>query len=191
MKKRGKSGTSKQSAESKKKLFVEAYLSNGGNATQAAIAAGYKESNAYKSGYRLTKDAQVIAMLGQRQDYLAKTYSLTTEDIIKSIAQDLHFDPADMFNEDGSLKRIIDLDEDTRMAIDSFETIQIGSADAPVFIKKIKRSPKATAREQAMKHLGMFKKDNEQLRAITLDVTDAASKVAQLLKSAKARKDGR
>ena len=36
-----KAGTSKQAAADKKKLFAEAYIANGGNASEAAKSAGY------------------------------------------------------------------------------------------------------------------------------------------------------
>lgn len=159
---KGKAGTSKSSREDKKALFVEAFLSNGGNATEAALSAGYSKGGAAKSGYRLTKDVQVMSMIRQRQDELAKKYSLTTEDVIRSISQELHFDPLKLFKDDGSLRPITELDEDTRKALVSVETVQVGSAEAPIFIRKLKWAQKATAREQAMKHLGMFERDNRQ-----------------------------
>ena len=159
---RVKAGTSKLSADDRKRLFVEAYLSNGGNATDAALAAGYSQGGASKAGYRLSKDVQVMSAVRQKQDELAKKYSLTTDDVIRSISQEIHFDPANLYNEDGSLKAITELDEDTRKALVSVEMIQVGSPDAPVFVKKIKWAQKSTAREQAMKHLGMFERDNLQ-----------------------------
>jgi hypothetical protein len=60
------------------------------------------------------------------------------------------------------LKPIRDLDPMTRMALSSVEFEQKGSQDAPVFVRKVKWGSKAAAREQAMKHLGMFERDNEQ-----------------------------
>ena len=103
-----------------------------------------------------------MSAVRQKQDELAKKYSLTTDDVIRSISQEIHFDPANLYNEDGSLKAITELDEDTRKALVSVEMIQVGSPDAPVFVKKIKWAQKSTAREQAMKHLGMFERDNLQ-----------------------------
>ena len=157
-----KAGTSSQAAADRKKLFAEAYIANGGNASEAAKSAGYAEKSAGVTGCRLLKDAQVKAILDERQTALANKYELTAEAIIKSIAQEIHFDPANVFNEDGSVKSILEMDVDTRMALVSLETIQMGSPDAPVWIKKIKWAGKDKAREQAMKHLGMFERDNKQ-----------------------------
>ena len=115
--KTNKAGTSKQAAVDRKKLFAEAYIANGGNASEAARSAGYSEKTAHVSGCRLLKDVQVRAILDDRQAALANKYELTAEAIIKSIAQELHFDPADIFNEDGSVKSVGEMDKDTRMAL--------------------------------------------------------------------------
>lgn len=157
-----KAGTSKQAAADKKKLFAEAYIANGGNASEAAKSAGYAESSAGVTGCRLLKDAQVRLILDERQSALANKYELTAEAIIKSIAQELHFDPANLFNEDGSVKSVAEMDADTRMALVSIETMQLGDPANPAIIRKIKWATKSQAREQAMKHLGMFERDNKQ-----------------------------
>ena len=157
-----KAGTSKQSAGEKKKLFAEAYIANGGNASEAAKSAGYSAKTAGVTGCRLLKDVQVQSILGERQKALANKYELTAEAIIKSIAQDLHFDPANLFNGDGSVKAVAEMDADTRMALVGIETLQLGDADSPAIIRKIKWATKHQAREQAMKHLGMFAQDNKQ-----------------------------
>ena len=157
-----KAGTSKQAAVDRKKLFAEAYIANGGNASEAARSAGYAEKSVGVTGCRLLKDAQVRLILDERQSALANKYELTAEAIIKSIAQELHFDPANLFNDDGSVKSITDMDADTRMALVSIETLQLGDADSPAIIRKIKWATKHQAREQAMRHLGMFEQDNKQ-----------------------------
>ena len=157
-----KAGTSKQAAGEKKKLFAEAYIANGGNASEAAKSAGYSAKTAGVIGCRLLKDVQVQSILGERQKALANKYELTAEAIIKSIAQELHFDPANLFNEDGSVKSVSEMDADTRMALVSIETLQLGDPESPAIIRKIKWATKHQAREQAMKHLGMFEQDNKQ-----------------------------
>lgn len=157
-----KAGTSSQAAADRKKLFAEAYIANGGNASEAAKSAGYSAKTAGAAGCRLLKDVEVKSILDARQTALANKYELTAEAIIRSIAQEIHFDPAKLFNEDGSIKAISEMDEDTRMALVSIETVQMGDPDAPAYIKKIKWAGKDRAREQAMKHLGMFERDNKQ-----------------------------
>ena len=157
-----KAGTSSQAAADRKKLFAEAYIANGGNASEAAKSAGYSAKTAGAAGCRLLKDVEVKAILDARQTALANKYELTAEAIIKSIAQELHFDPVHLFRDDGSVKPVSEMDADTRMALVSIETLQMGDPESPAIIRKIKWAGKDRAREQAMKHLGMFEKDNGQ-----------------------------
>ncbi len=157
-----KAGTSKQAANDRKKLFAEAYIANGGNASEAAKSAGYSEKTARQQGARLLSDVYIRSILDERQNALANKYELTAEAIIKSIAQELHFDPADIFNADGSVKSVVEMDKDTRMALVSIETIQMGDPESPAIVRKIKWADRSKARDQAMKHLGMFEKDNAQ-----------------------------
>src|ERR1051325_1656535 len=50
----------------KQRLFAEAYLANNGNATKAAIAAGYSEKMAYSIGHENTKKHEIREYLRQR-----------------------------------------------------------------------------------------------------------------------------
>ena len=148
-------------------LFVEAYISNGGNATQAGVACGFSPKTAYSTGQRMLKHAEVVLKLRERQAELAKKYELTTDSVIKSLAQAVHFDPRKMFRGDGTLKHPTELDDDTASALASFEVTEefdgAGSGRVQMgFTKKIKWLDKNTAREQAMKHLGLYQEDNKQ-----------------------------
>ena len=160
---RVKAGTSRAEAERKKKLYVEAYITNGGNKTQAAVEAGYPPGRAAeKAAERLSKDVVVQQMIAERAEAVANKYELTTELAARSIYQELTFDPGKLYREDGSLKDVTELDEDTRMALTSVEFEQLGDKDSPVIVRKMKWAPRHQAREQLMKHLGMFEKDNAQ-----------------------------
>lgn len=163
-----KAGNSQVDAAARRAIFVEAYIANGGNATEAAKTAGYSDKTAYSQGCRLLKHVEVAAKVAKRAETLAKKYELTTDLVVKSIVQELTFDPANLYQAGGQLKDITELDEDTRMALASVEFEQLGSRDAPVFVRKIKWAARQGAREQAMKHLGMFLKDNEQQPAPTV-----------------------
>lgn len=162
-KKRPKAGTGKGSAADRKHRFAQAYIANGGNATEAAKTAGYSPATAGSQGSRLLKDVEVSTLIQQGAQKLAKKYELTADLVVRSIVQELTFDPANLYDAEGNLKKVTDLDEDTRMALASVEFEQIGSPDAPVFVRKVKWSQRQSAREQAMKHLGMFELDNKQI----------------------------
>lgn len=160
---RVKAGTSKDAAQARKRLFVEAYIQNGGNATEAAVKAGYSPGpSARVQGCRLLADPNITSEIEKRSEAVAKKYELTTEMVMRSIVQELSFDPAKLYDAEGRLRPITDLDEDTRMVLAGIEFEQHGSQDAPVFVRKVKWSQRQGAREHAMKHLGMFSEDNKQ-----------------------------
>jgi phage terminase small subunit len=159
---RKKAGTSKEATAERKARFVNAYIANGGNATEAAKTAGYSHKTAGSQGQRLLKDVEIASQIAERAREIADKYRLTPELAARSIVQELSFDPAKLYNEDGSLKPITDLDEDTRMALVGIEFEQLGSPTAPVFVRKVKWASRASARDALMKHLGMFEADNKQ-----------------------------
>lgn len=158
-----KAGNTQEDAANRRKLFIEAYLTNGGNASQAAIAAGYSPHTAGVTGSRLLKHAEVLAQLQQRRNALLSKLELTTESALKSLAQAVHFDPRKLYDASGGLKPVHDLDEDTAMALSGFEVTEEKDRGKVVgFTKKVKWLDKNAAREQAMKHLGLYEQDNKQ-----------------------------
>lgn len=161
-----KAGTSKEAAASRKRLFVEAFLANGGNATAAAKAAGFAERSAHNAGCRMVKDSEVLVMLAARQEKLAAKFELTTEAVLRNLSQAIFFDPRKLYRPDGTLKPVHELDDDTAQALAGFEVTEevSGKGEDRVvgFTKKVKWLDKNTAREQAMKHLGQYREDNKQ-----------------------------
>jgi len=165
--KKVKASSSQAAAESRRTLFIEAYLANGGNATNAAKAAGFSEKSAHQQGCALLKHPKVIHRLDERRKELAQKYELTTENVIKSLAQAVYFDPRKLYDENGNLKPITELDDDTAQALSGFEVMEekgSGEDRGKVigFTKKVKWLDKNVAREQAMKHLGLYEQDNKQ-----------------------------
>lgn len=160
---RTKAGTSKEAAEQRRVLYAKAYVANGGNKTQSAVAAGFSPKSAERQGIRMSGDVRVKTLISEFAQKVANKYDLTAELAARSIVQELSFDPAKLYNDDGSLKAIPDLDEDTRMALVGVEFEEIGGGDSPlVRVRKVKWANRASARDHLMKHLGMFEKDNAQ-----------------------------
>lgn len=184
-----KQGTSKAAAAVRRAKFVEAYIANGGNATEAAREAGYPARSARSRGHELVKDRDVLDAIRKRQDELAKKLELTTEGVLRSLAQAVHFDPRKLYNEDGTLKSPTELDDDTAAALAGIEIIERRNDDesAVVTKTKIRWLDKNGAREQAMKHLGLYEKDNRQ---ITDPIRDLLAVIASRAKFAPKRQDG-
>lgn len=190
-KKTVKAGTSKDSAEKKKKLFVEAFIANGGNATNAALQAGYSKSGASVQGCRMLKDAKVIALLSQRGNDLSRKMELTTERTLQEVARVAYSDPRKLFNPDGSLKAIHELDDDTAATVASVEVDELtaGSGENKVLIghtKKLKVWDKNSALDKAMKFHGLFEKDNNQkVGALVGLPPEVLKEIAERLRSMK------
>ena len=66
--------------------FLEAYF-NGANATDAAIAAGYKPSGAAKQGYRLSKNVHILAELDRRRTVLVQKALWAREQSVRTLAE--------------------------------------------------------------------------------------------------------
>ncbi|MDE1545940.1 terminase small subunit [Dechloromonas agitata] len=169
--KKEKPGSSRSEAETKRNLFVEAFLANGGNASQAAITAGYSAKTAPTCGAKLLKHPHVVQVLTQRRATIQEKHALSTDEIMADLARALRFDPRKLYNQDGTMKPIHELDDDTALCLTGIEVVTMAGppgedgeegAATPLFVKKIKWESKAQARDQALKVFGMFEKDNKQ-----------------------------
>lgn len=177
----GKAGTSKATAAQRKALFVEAYITNGGNGAKAAIAAGYSKNSARFTACDLIADPNVSLQIQLRRKEVLEKARLTSDEVMASLARDLRFDPARLYNADGSLKSILEMEEDTRLALRSVEITLIRDGKGKVIGRtvKIKFPEKTAAREQAMKHFGLYEKDRDQLgRAIARAIIVPAKRPA-------------
>ena len=56
----------------KRKIFADEYIKNGGNATQAAIAAKYSEKTAYSQGQRLLKNDDILNYIAKQTERIEK-----------------------------------------------------------------------------------------------------------------------
>lgn len=160
-------GQSAGAVEQRRKVFLETYLSNGGNITKAALAAGFSAKSAAAQGSRLLKSAKIQQELDSRTSELANKLELNTFNVLRSLAQSVFFDPRKLYREDGNLKAVTELDDDTAQGLAGFEVLEefSGRGESRALIghtKKVKWLDKNAARDQAAKILGLYKKDNEQ-----------------------------
>ena len=162
----------------KQRAFVAEYLISG-NATQAAIAAGYSPKTARQIGAQnLTKVniasylAEKQSIIAARQDERLEAMELTEARVAREVARLAFFDPRKMFAPDGRPLNLTELDSDTAACIVGIDVLEeyAGSGEDRVLIghvKKYKIADKNAALDKAAKILGMFKKDNEQPGAAT------------------------
>lgn len=80
----------------KQRAFIAAYVSNGFNATQAAITAGYSEATAYSIGWENLRKPEIKSEI----DSFLADYSMGPKEIIARLTAHARGDIGDLWNED-------------------------------------------------------------------------------------------
>lgn len=171
-------GTSKAEAAQKRALFVEAYCTNGGNATQAVKTAGYalKGASARVRGSILLKEPEVAAAIKKRMGAeLTKAQSktgLTIEGTLRELHGMVHSDLRRAFDpKTGALLAPHEWSDETARGVASVKVVEMaggmkvdgeGAAHVPMYTKEVKLWDKNAAVDKAMKYLGLYEKDNKQ-----------------------------
>ena len=148
--------------------FVDEYLKDF-NGTRAYMAAYPKSSEkaAAVGASRLIRNPNVQAVLAERSQKIAQKVELTQEMIFQQTARIAAFDIRKLYNEDGSLKAVHELDDDTAAAIAGLEVNDLfeglgKSRDYIGHVRKYKIADKNSALERGARLLGLFKEDNAQ-----------------------------
>src|SRR5262245_50492532 len=81
----------------KQEKFAAEVIKNGGNATKAAIAAGYGESSAYQRGHELVRNSEIQARIQRARERAG----VTPEIVTGVLAQHLLGDMADVLDDTG------------------------------------------------------------------------------------------
>lgn len=190
---RGKAGSSALSAEVRRQLFAEAFLSNGNNATNAALVAGFSEKSAASQGARLLKHAKVQQLLEKRQTEVLDNLKITTERITLERARLAFFDPRKLFGKDGQLLPIHELDADTAAVICGFRVSQTGGGEDQVTTTKdYKLASKDASLTSLERQRGMYKDtDPEEIDRPKAgrDLIESARAIAFILERASRRLD--
>lgn len=160
------SGEAKKPLSQRQLAFVEEYCKDR-NGAQAVIRAGYSEAGASVQAVRLLADARIKAKIDEFILGASQRAELTAERVLRELGRIALFDPRKLLRADGSPKPIEELDDDTAAGIAGLEVLEQyeGSGDDRQFVgyvKKYKIADKNSAIEKAMKHLGLFERDNKQ-----------------------------
>lgn len=184
----------------KQQRFVAEYLKDQ-NATQAAIRAGYSQKTAGSQGFDLLKKPEIADEIRRKTGKILEKAEFTAERVIQELARIVTFDPRKLYSEDGSLKPITELDDDTAMALSGFEVTEEFDGNgkersAVGFTKKVKWLDKNTAITNALRMFGKLTdkvehtgKDGGPIETKELSETELARRVAFLLTSAANKKD--
>lgn len=151
----------------RERLFIEAYVANGGDGAAAARSAGYASKWAARQAVTLLKRPNVVKTLAARREKLARKFELTSESVIAELARIVHADPRRLFSADGTLLQMQDWPNDMAAVVASVETDELFEGQGKGrkligYTKKVRFWDKNSAIEKAMKHLGLYEVDNRQ-----------------------------
>lgn len=144
----------------KQQRFVEEYLIDL-NATQAAIRAGYSEDSAGVIGYENLTKPYIQEAIAARRARISQKADVTTERVLKEFAKLAFLDIRKVFDADGKLKPIQEMDDETAAAIAGLEVEDLWEGkgedrERVGKLHKIKLSDKKAALDSIARHLGMF-----------------------------------
>lgn len=144
------------------------------NATQAAIRSGYSENTAYSQGSRLLKDVEISARILELTMAPIKKLEITRERVIEEMARIAFADPRKMFNANGDLKPIHDLDDDTAASVAGVEVVTVTRGrgeDAEVdYVHKVKNWDKPKMLSDLGKHFNIYE-DHQKSGTGEINVT--------------------
>jgi len=126
-----------------------------------------KPATINRTAHELLKNPKIAARIEELRSAAAEKAVLTESRVLEEAARIGLCDSRKLFNEDGALKAIHELDADVASAIAAVEVEELfennGEGREHVGrVKKIKMWDKNSALEQLFKHLGMYEKDNKQ-----------------------------
>ncbi|MGYP003371649609 len=150
------------------KRFCDEYLIdlNATRAYKIAYPNCKKDETANANSSRLLRNDKVKEYIEIKQKELEEKSGVTQQRIIEELAKIAFADIRKAYDNNGNLKSIQDLDDDTAGAIigvESFEEYE-GRGDDREYVgdtKKVKMADKIRAAELLGKHLGMFKEKIE------------------------------
>ena len=156
------------------------------------VASGKSQADAYRAAFNCAKskpetiwsratelmaNSEVMARVKELTEKSAIRAELTAERVLCEVSRLAFFDIRKIFNEDGSLKKVFELDDDTAAGIAGIEAIDIGGEGQLMISKKFKVADKNAALEKLCKHLGLYAPQKVEhsgtVTAITRRVVDA------------------
>lgn len=153
------SKASERALNHNQRRFAEEYLIDG-NGTQAAIRAGYSPATAKIQASRLLTNDNVRRIISEGQIKQSEDSGLTAELVRTTLRRIITADPRRLFDEQGDLKQIADLDDDTAFAMAGVEITEnlVGGDDDKVLVRtrKYKFPDKNASLVTAAKILSML-----------------------------------
>lgn len=123
-----------------KQLDFACYFLELGDARKAGLAAGYAKSTVDQKAARMLAHPKVAAFIKDQLEKRWESFKLSKLEIGGRLGMLARADPRKLFNEDGSYRKVHELDEATAYALRQFETELSFDADGapPNVVRKVK-----------------------------------------------------
>ena len=174
------------------KRFCDEYLIdlNATRAYKVAYPNCKKDETASAAGSRMLGNVKVQEYISGKQKEIEKRTEVTQDMVVQELAKIAFFNIKDIYSENGTLKQIKDIDDNTSRAIASVKTLQkTGSMKINVNMEgqdkeiplehideqtiEFKTNDKVKALELLGKHLGMFSDVNVNMKnAVQVELVD-------------------
>lgn len=151
------------------------------NATRAAVRAGYSKKAAHVLGTRLLGNPKVAALIAQREEKALAKAEITVDGTLEQLRRVLHFDIAEIYDDEGNLLPVKRWPEPARAAIAGVETEH--HPERGTRVAKVRIADRLRAIDLAMKHLGLLVERHEVTGANggPIQVEDARERALDLL----------
>jgi phage terminase small subunit len=196
----------RKTAEDRQERFCKEYIKDH-NATKAAIRAGYSKKTAKQQGSRLLSRVDIEQRIKKLEERISNTILekvvIDRSWVLEKYRQFVEFDPRKMFDADGKILPVPELDDETALAITSFDMdceVAFDKSEGdkksdPViheYVKKVKAADKKGALDSIAKILGLFiekhehtGKDGKPIETKDVSDLETARRVAFLLEKGK------
>lgn len=158
----------------KQERFVAEYLVDL-NGTQAAIRAGYSPKTAGWICQQLLTKTHIAEAVAASKAKRIERIEITQDRVLLELARIAFFDIRKLYNNDGTLKRPHELDDEAAAVLSGVDvsTTHAGDDESPLTIltKKAKVFDKTSALTLAMRHMGMLK-DKLELEATIVGLAE-------------------
>jgi phage terminase small subunit len=145
----------KSALNPKQALFVLEYLIDH-NATQAYIRSGYSPKTAEVNACFLIRNHKVAEAIAKGEEKAAAKAEITRERWLNEHASIGFLDPIDIYNDDGSIKKMSEMPERARRAISEFTVAEIfddAEAEQKHVIGLVKRM-RLHSKAESLKQIG-------------------------------------
>ena len=141
----------------KQRRFIEEFMIDL-NATAAYKRTGYKAKGhgAEAAAARLLSNVEVAAAVEAAMKLRGEQTAISQDRVLRELAKVAFFNVKNALNNDGSVRPISELDDDTAAALTSVDIIEIGGGEG-VVIRRVRLADKLRALELLGRHLAMFR----------------------------------